>query len=249
MQCWTSYELWWLHGEMESYFTTKIVQLIVVRLAWTMLSLPNKMKINLIFGLSITIWVSFTVFSTVSCSFNLLSSSSCSINFPKSAAIDILDKSQDSEIAITLDCQLLSRQFSTFMLNSSLSKTLPRPVRWFTICVNRFCTSAMLSSGCILNNSYSWMSECFLERFTSSVPSWVTSSTFHISLAELHWDTLKNSSIFNAEVMMFLARELYWAFFLSLSLQSDQGFFTVSSLTTYIGIKGPLTTAFQIPMT
>ena len=63
------------------------------------------------------------------CALSLLSSNLCSISFPKSAAVDILDKSLDSEIAVTFGFQLLSRHFNTFMLSSSLSKTLPRPVR------------------------------------------------------------------------------------------------------------------------
>jgi len=37
------------------------------------------------------------------------------------------------------------------------------------------------------------------------VPSWVTSIIFQISFVEAHYETLKNSSEFRADVRMFLA--------------------------------------------
>jgi len=47
--------------------------------------------------------------------------------------------------------------------------------------------------------------ECLRALFTLVVPSCVTSSMSHISLAELHYETLKNSSRFNADVIIFFA--------------------------------------------
>ena len=137
-------------------------------------------------------------FSTVFISFSLVISSSCSFNLPNSADMVRVFKSLVSDIAVTLGCQLISKHLRILMFSSSLSNYFPSPITWLTIWVNRFWTSAMVSPSCILNNSYSLMSSCFLGRFKSFVPSCVTSSMSHISFAELHWDTLKNSSRFKA---------------------------------------------------
>ena len=109
---------------------------------------------------------------------------------------------------MTLGCQDLSRHLRILMSSSSFSNIFPRITRWLTIWVKLFYTSAIVSPFCILNISYSWIKACFLALFTSFVPSWVTSRVSHISFADSHWDTLKNSSVLNADVTMFYA--IWW---------------------------------------
>ena len=118
---------------------------------------------------------------------------------------------------MTFGCQDL---FKIFMFSSSLSKFFPRLIKWFTLWENRFSTLEIVSPFCILNNSYSWMRACFLALFTSLVPSCVTSTMSHISFAEVHCDTLNNSSQLKAEVMIFLAIQSNFAFLLSASVHS-----------------------------
>ena len=125
-------------------------------------------------------------FSTVFISFSLVISSSCSLNLPNSADMVRVVKSLVLDIAVTLGCQLLSKHLKILMFSSSLSNYFSSIIRWLTIWVNRFWTSVMVSPGCILNNSYSLMSACFLARFKSFVPSCVTSNMSHISFAKLH---------------------------------------------------------------
>ena len=123
-----------------------------------------------------------------------------------------------------LGCQDLSKHLRILMLSSSLLKIFLRQMIWFTMWVNLFCTSAMVSHLSIQNISYSWIRECFLTPFTSVVPSCVTSRIYHISFVEEHCETLKNSSEFRAGVMMFLAIQSNWALLLSVSVHWDQGF-------------------------
>jgi len=175
-------------------------------------------------------------FSTVSISFSLIISSSCSLSFPNNVAVASVVKSLVSKIFVTLGYQLLSKHFRILILNCSLSNYFPSPIRWLTMCVNLFWTSAIVSPSCILNNSYSWINSCFRALFTSVVPSCVTSRMSHISLGEIHCDTLKNSSRFNTEVIMLLATQSYCIFFA-----------TCTKSTTCIGMNGPFTMAFQIP--
>jgi len=58
------------------------------------------------------------------------------------------------------------------MFNSSLTNSLPKPMRWLTMWVNLFCTSAIDSPCFLLNSSYSWIKPCFLAILTSMVPSY-----------------------------------------------------------------------------
>jgi len=132
--------------------------------------------------------------STISISFSLVISNSCSLSLPKSVAVVSVVKSLVSNIIVTLGCQLLLRHFKILMFSSSLSNYLPSPIKWLTMRVNLFCTSSMVSPCCILNNSSSWINACFLALFTSMVPSCVTSSMSHISLAKLHCEKLINGS-------------------------------------------------------
>jgi len=97
----------------------------------------------------------------------------------------MVDMSLDSEIVVTFGCQVLSRHSNTLIFSSALSNSLPKPMRRLTIWVNLFYTSAMDSPCCILNSSYSCIKASILALFTSLVPSCVTSSTSHISLALL----------------------------------------------------------------
>ena len=87
---------------------------------------------------------------------------------------------------MTFGCQDLSKHLRILMFSSSLSKILPRMMRWFTMWVNLFCTSEMFSPFNILNISYSWIKACFLALFISVVPSWVTPRMSHVSFAEAH---------------------------------------------------------------
>ena len=114
-------------------------------------------------------------------------------------------KSLDSEITVTLDSQDLSKHLMILMFSFSLSKILPRLMSWFTMWVNLFCTSKMVSLLSILNISYSCIRACILALCTSMVLSWVTSRMSHISFVVADCKTLKNSSEFRAEVMMFLS--------------------------------------------
>ena len=79
---------------------------------------------------------------------------------------------------------------------------------------------------CILKSSYSWIRACFLTLFTSFVPSCMTSKMSHISLAELHCETLKNSSQLGADVIIFLAIQSNLTFLLYASVHLDEGLST-----------------------
>ena len=118
----------------------------------------------------------------------------------------------------TLGCHDLSRHLRILMFSSSLSKVFPRLIRWLMMWVNLFCTSAIDSPLSILNISYSWIRVCFLALFTSLVPSWVTYKVSHNSLADEHWEILKHSSEFKADVIMFLAIQSNLAFLFSKSV-------------------------------
>jgi len=148
---------------------------------------------------------------------------------------------------MTFGCQDLSRHFNTLMFNSCLSNSLPKPMRWLTMWVTLFCTSVMDSTCFILNSSYSWIRACFLALLTSLIPSWVTSRTSHISLALLHCETRKNSSMLRDEVRIFFALQSYWAFLLSSSFHWVHGLLTCTSSTICLGIYGPFMIASHIP--
>ena len=92
----------------------------------------------------------FNLFSLDSNSISLCISISCSLSLPNSAVVVMMDKSIDLDMAVTFGCQFLSRNFSTLMFSSSLSNSLPKPMRWLTMWVNLFWTSAMDSPFCIL---------------------------------------------------------------------------------------------------
>jgi len=65
------------------------------------------------------------------------------------------------------------------------------------------------------------------------IPSCVTSRMSHISFAELHCDTLKNSSQLKADVIILLAIQSNFAFLLSASVHSNEGLsIKTSSLLT-----------------
>jgi len=113
----------------------------------------------------------FTFFYLDSWSFRLCISISCSLCLPNNVVVVIVYRSLDYEMVVTLGCQLLSRNFNTLMFSSSLSNSFPKPIRWLTIFVNLFCTSATDSLCCILNNSYSWIKACFLALFTLFLPT------------------------------------------------------------------------------
>jgi len=127
----------------------------------------------------------FTFSSLDSSSLSLCISISSSLSLPNSAVVVMMDKSLDYKMAVTFGCQFLSRHFNTLMFSSSLSNSLPRPMRWLTMWVNLFWTLAIDSHFC-LKSSYSWIKACFLALFTSFVPSCVTFGTFHISFVLLH---------------------------------------------------------------
>ena len=124
-----------------------------------------------------------------------------------------------------------------------LSKILSTLMRWFIMWVNLFCTSKMVSPLSILYISHYWIKACFLALFTLVVPSWVTSRMSHISFTKAHCETMKNSSEFKAEVMMFLAIQSYWVLLVSLSVYWDQGFSMKTSSYSNFGTKGPFTIA------
>jgi len=100
----------------------------------------------------------------------------------------------------------------------------------------------------ILNISYSWIQACFLALFTSVVPSWVISRMSHISFVDAHCETLKNSSEFKAEMIIFLAMQSDLTLLLSLSVHWDQGFSMKTSYFSSLGSKGPFLIASQIPL-
>ena len=145
-------------------------------------------------------------------------------------------KSFDSEMGVTFGCQDLSKHLRILMFNSSLSKILPRSMRWCTMWVNLFCTSEMVSPFNILNISYFSIKACFLALFTFVMPSWVT-SRIHL----LHWESMKNSSEFKGKVIMFLTMQSYWAF-LSFTLSPLRPrFFNKKTLSfSTLGINEPL---------
>ena len=155
---------------------------------------------------------------------SLFISNSCSLSFLNNEVVVKDVKSLDSEMVVTFGCHVLSRHLRILMFRSYLSNIFPRLIRWLTIWVNRFCTSTIDYPFCILNISYSWMRVCFLALFTSFVPSWVTSIVSHISFADAHCGTLKNSSEFNAEVIIFLAIKSNLAILFLTSVHWDQGF-------------------------
>ena len=74
-----------------------------------------------------------TFFSLDSSSFSLCISISCSLSLPNNAAVVNVDRSLVFEIVVTFCCQDLSRHFNTFIFNSSLSNSLPKPMRWLTM--------------------------------------------------------------------------------------------------------------------
>jgi len=135
--------------------------------------------------------IPFCFLSPCSCLFSLFISNSCSLSFPNNAAVVKVVRSLVFEMVLTFGCQLLSKHFRIFMFSSSLSNAFPKRIRWFTMWVNRFWTSAIVSPGFIPNNSYSYINACFLALLTSLVPSCVTSKVPHISFVEAHCDTLK----------------------------------------------------------
>ena len=92
------------------------------------------------------------------------------------------------------------------------------------------------------------MRVCFLALFTSFVPSCVTSRMSHISFADAHCDTLKNSLELNEYVIIFFAIQSNLAFLLSNSVLLDQGFSTRTSSFFDFGMKGPFSIASQIPL-
>ena len=160
---------------------------------------------------------------------NMFISNSCSLSFPNNEVVVIEVRSLDSYMAVTFGYHVLSRHLRIFIFSSSFSKFFPRLIRWFTIWENIFCTLDIVSPFCILNISYSWMRACFLAIFTSFVPSCVTSRMSHISFADAHYDTLKNSSQLNVDVIIFFKTQSNLAFLLSNLVYSDQGFSTHSS--------------------
>ena len=127
-----------------------------------------------------------TCFSSFSWSFSRFIWSSCSLNFPNKEVMVNVVKSLDSEIALTFGCQDLSKLLRILMFSSSLSKILPRLMRWFTMWVNLFYTFEMVSPLNILHISYSWIMTCFLALFTLVMPSWVTLRVSHISFVDAH---------------------------------------------------------------
>jgi len=68
-------------------------------------------------------------FSPFSCSLNQFISNSCSLSFPNNVVVLRVDRSFVFQMAVTFDCQDLSRHFSTLMFSSSLSKIFPSPTR------------------------------------------------------------------------------------------------------------------------
>ena len=112
------------------------------------------------------------VFSLASSSIILVMSISHSLNFPNSSAWVIDVRSLDTETVVTFDCQFLLRDFKIFTFSFSSSNSFPRPLWWFTMWVNLFWISQMVSPYCILQkDSYSWMREFFLALITFGVPS------------------------------------------------------------------------------
>ena len=111
--------------------------------------------------------IPLSCFSPLSCSFNMFISIPCSLNFPisqfskQSSWVNVV-RSFDSVIVVTFGYHDLSKPFRTLMFNSSLSKVFSRPMRLFTMCVNLFCTSAIVSFFYILKSSYSSINACFL---------------------------------------------------------------------------------------
>jgi len=99
----------------------------------------------LLFILQISELFLYVFLSPCSCSFSLLISNSCSLSFANNVAVVKVVRSHVSEMAITFGCQFLSKHFRILMLSSSLSNTLPRPIRWLTMCVNLLCTSEIVS--------------------------------------------------------------------------------------------------------
>jgi len=104
----------------------------------------------------------FTFFSLDSCSFSLSISISSSLSLPNNSAVVVGDRFLDYKMVVSLGCQLLSRHFTTLLFSSSLSNSFPKPIRWLTMCVNIFCTAAIDSPCCILNNTYSWIKHASL---------------------------------------------------------------------------------------
>jgi len=128
-------------------------------------------------------------------------------------------------MAVTLGCHSLLKHLKTLLIKSSLGKVFPKKARWLTMCVNLFCMLWMFSFVFILKSSYSWVSVLILDLFTLVVPSCVSWSVSHISLALVQFEILKYSSIPRAEVKMFLALRLYWTLLLSSSDHLSLRFF------------------------
>jgi len=70
----------------------------------------------------------------------------------------------------------------------------------------------------------------------------------HISLAEIHCETLKNSSQLRADVIIFLAIQSNLTFLLSASVHSDEGLSTKTSSFLTSGIKRPFLIDSQMPL-
>ena len=71
-----------------------------------------------------------TCFSSFSWSLSRFISSSCSLSLPNTKVVVNIVKSLDSEIAVTFGCHDLSKHLRILMFSFSLSKILPRLMRW-----------------------------------------------------------------------------------------------------------------------
>jgi len=100
--------------------------------------------------------------------------------------------------------------FRTLICKSSSSNLFPKADQLiYNLCKSFLNISYILSNTCSIMSN---LKHLFHVLFTSLVPFWVTSSTPHISLAQLHCDTLENSSRFKVEIIMLLVARSYWAF-------------------------------------
>jgi len=131
------------------------------------------------------------------------------------------------------------------MFSSSSWNIFPRPRRWFTIWVNLVWSSETVSPFFIQKTSYSDTKVVFLAFLTFVVPSWVTSSIFHISFAFFHLVVRKNSSKDKPKVKIFLAFWSFCTFLFSSFFISSHSLGTNSPFTSLFGINGPLTIGFH----
>src|SRR3982750_2063500 len=125
-------------------------------------------------------------------------------------------------MAVVLASHLaLGKLLRIFLTFSSFVRVFPRESRLFTISVNLLNMLLMDSSWFILNNSYCLIRILILVCLTWLVPSYVTTSLSHISLAVLQEETQLNSSLFKPQNKRFIALKFFENFSISVDVKAS----------------------------